>query len=545
MIHRLFSLCSILLLFTTASANPSTKLIVVIVVDQCRYEYIERFGSHFGKNGFNYLLKNGANFTNASFKHANTSTGPGHAVLLSGTYGNVNGIIANDWYDVSKRQWVYCVEDKTVHLVGSAGEGRSPRNFTGSMLGDELRLKTGFHAKVVSISNKDRAAVLMAGTMPSGVFWMKDSVFVSSTYYMNDLPEWVKKFNQSPYVDSFFGRVWDKVLPDSAYRHMDDDDVPYEGEYDGMGRTFPHRITGRDSTRITPSYYWALARSPFGSEVLKEFAKRAVDAEQLGQRGVTDMLCVSFSPTDIIGHAYGPHSIETMDAVVRMDAILADFFAFLDKRVGLGNCVFVLSSDHGIAPIPEYMKRRYPSVDAGRIPVDSLKRYCSAVLTRRFGEPAGEDWIDAIGGNNIYFNRSTFKNMKVPTLEWAASELADSLRQFYPIAAAYSSSQIISMPATTPIEKKIKRSFYRGRSGDVVYALKPYWREGDKPQGAAHGEPYEYDAHVPLIIAGGGIRPGRYANEASPVDIAPTLSALLGIEFPAGRDGRVLIEAFK
>ncbi|MBX2990392.1 MAG: alkaline phosphatase family protein [Bacteroidetes bacterium] len=546
MVKRIFTITLFCVAAAMQARASSPKLIVVISLDQFRYDYITRFGQHFGKGGFRYFLENGANFTNASFKHAINTTGPGHAALLSGTYGNVNGIIGNDWFDRDSRKWMYCVEDRNAALIGSQGTGRSPRNFIGSTLGDELRMKYGFHAKVVSVSNKDRAAILMGGKMPNGVYWMKDSVFISSNYYANELPAWVKQFNRSGYIDSFFGKVWNKKLPDSAYRFMDDDNVPYETDQDGSGRTFPHTINGLDTTKITPSYYWSLARSPFSSEILNEFAKKAIEAENLGQRGLTDLLCVGFSAPDIVGHAYGPHSIEVMDMALRTDQILADFLSFLEKRIGLSNCVFVLSADHGVAPIPEYMKRHHPNADAGRVRVDSLKEFCSRVLTRRFGEPQNDaKWIDAIVANNIYFNRETFQQMKVPTLEWAASELADSLRTYHPIAAAYSSSQLSALAATGPVENKLKRSFHKVRSGDVVYALRPYWTESNWTAGASHGEPYEYDAHVPLVFVGAGIRKGTYAVEASPVDIAPTLSALLGIELPAGRGGRVLTEALK
>lgn len=541
---RIIALASLLAHSLAVASSP--KLIVVISLDQFRHDYIARFRPFFGKGGMNYFLENGANFTNASFKHAINTTGPGHAAMLSGTYGNANGIIGNDWYDRDARRWKYCVEDRSVSLVGSQGEGRSPRNFIGSTLGDELRLKYGFNAKVISVSNKDRSAILMAGKMPTGVYWMRDSVFVTSTYYARELPEWVKKFNGSRFIDSFFGKVWNKALPDTAYALVDDDDVPYETDEDGSGRTFPHAITGLDRMKITPSYYWSLARSPFSAEILRTFAEHAVDAERLGQRGVPDLLCVSFSAPDIVGHAYGPHSHEVMDFAVRMDAILAEFLAFLQKRIGLQHCILVLTADHGVAPIPEYLKRRFPSADAGRVAVDSLKAFCSSVLTRRFGEPkGGTRWIDAIVANNIHFSRTTFRQLEVPTIAWAASELADSLGTHPAIAAAYSTGRLAVMPAVTPLERKMKKSFYPQRSGDVIYALKPYWTEGDWPAGASHGEPYEYDAHVPLIVVGNGIRRGTYTTEASPIDIAPTLSALLGIEFPAGRDGRVLGEALK
>ncbi len=544
MLHKIITIiCGLVIALNAYAAEP--KLIVVISLDQFRYDYIPRFQKHFGKNGFHYLLKNGASFANASFKHGTTSTGPGHATMLSGAYPNTHGIIANDWFDKEKNTSIYCVDDQSVQIVGSAGVGKSPRRFIGSTLGDELRLKTSFHSKVISLSNKDRAAILMAGKNPSGVFWQMDSVFVTSTYYRKELPDWVVKFNSSRFIDSFYKKAWRKKLPESAYSLADVDGAPYEQQRDGFGRTFPHRIIGTDSTRITPSYYWALNRSPFGAEVLKEFAQRAIAAEQLGQRGVTDMLCVSFSSTDIVGHAYGPHSHEVMDMALRMDDILADFLSFINKKVGLKNCVIVLTADHGVGPIPEFMLKHNPSADAGRVSWSSIWQTCSNIVNKRFGEPREGKWTKSIMANNIYFDRAVIEAMNFPTVEWLARELADSLRAFAPIAAAYTSRELSQPSGTTPLEFKMKKSFMKTRSGDVVYALKPFWTEGDMPEGASHGEPYEYDAHVPLIIVGSGIRSAKYFGEASPVDIAPTLSALLGIEFPAGREGRVLVEALK
>ncbi len=540
----LLALCTLTFVVSPAINAAQPKLIVVISLDQFRYDYLSRFEQHFGKGGFRYFLDNGANFVNASFKHATNTTGPGHAALLSGTYGNANGIIANDWYDRDSAEWMYCAKDKGVAIVGASGEGRSPRNFIGSTLGDELRLKYGFNAKVISLSNKDRAAIYMAGRMPSGAFWMRESTFVTSTYYIDTLPSWVQKFNQSKYINSFFGKIWNKKLPDAAYKFVDNDNAPYEKNEDGSGTTFPHRITGLDTSKITSSYYGALIRSPYGAIVLRELAKQALAAEQLGQRGVTDILCVSFSSPDYVGHAYGPQSQEVMDMAVQMDEILADFLSSIEKRIGLKNCVFVLTADHGVSPIPEYILARHPNADVGRIPGKDITDYCSNILSKRFGQPkAGMKWIDALAANNIYISRTTIDAMGVPTLDWAAQEIAESLRTLRGIAAVYTSNELIQHQATTPIEHKMKRSFHKRRSGDVIYALKPYWTEGTDAWGASHGEPYDADAHVPVIFVGEGIRRGTFASEASPIDIGPTLSALLGIEFPAGRDGRVLVEA--
>ena len=545
MIKRVFVLAFILG-WITPTLPAETKLIVVISLDQFRYDYLPRFRQYFGVGGFNYLLENGANFTNASYKHSANMTGPGQATMLSGTYGNVNGIIANDWYDRDQHEWVYCVGDKSVSIVGGGGDGRSPRNFTGSTLGDELRLKNGFRSKIVSLSEKDRAAILMGGKSPTSAFWLMDSIFVTSTYYMKKLPDWVQAFNRSGLVKSYFGKVWAKKLSESAYGFLDDDNARYEKDANGMGVTFPHRITGADTTKITSSYYGAFRSSPFSAQVLAELAKQAIDVERLGQRSIPDMLCLSFSATDGVGHAYGPQSHEVMDMTLQMDGILADFFSYIDKKIGLRNCVFVLTADHGVAPIPEYLLAQNPSADAGRIPVKTIESFCSRVLKAKFGEPLnGRKWIEAIAAHNIYLDRRTLNQPGFPSVEAAASALAETLLTLNPIAFAYTGSELGSGAAANPIENKMQLSFSKLRSGDVVYVLKPYWIEGDSPYGASHGEPYDYDAHVPLLLVGEDIKKGTYVTEASPVDIAPTLSALLGIEFPAGREGRVLTEAFK
>lgn len=523
-------------------ATPKPSLVVVISLDQFRYDYLVRFREHFGPDGFNFLLDNGANFSNATYKHALNLTGPGHAAILSGAYGNQNGIIANNWFDRTSGKEMYCVADKTAQLVGGAGNAASPVNFIGSTFGDELRLHSGFRSKVISMSNKDRAAVLLGGKLANGVYWMMDSSFVTSSYYRTDLPDWVSMFNGSGKVNSYFGRTWERTLPEDAYAGVDKDDAPYESGGNGLGRAFPHRVMGDDATKITKSYYHALLTSPFGSEILSEFAKAAVRGEELGRRGVTDLLCVGFSSNDYVGHSFGPHSHEVLDMTVQTDRILADLFAFLDVEVGLRNCVFVLTSDHGVAPIPEYLTTHFEHAAAGRVMAKVQEEYIANALTRVYGAPKKGNWFDAITDGNVYLNNAIMRDKKV-ALSAVAATLADSLRARPEFALVYSRDQLMSLLPAAIAEQRMKHSFHPLRSGDVFFAFKPYYIEGYSSYGTTHGQPYDYDAHVPVVIVGDGIRPGTYATEASPADIAPTLSALLGIEFPAGRSGRVLVEA--
>jgi arylsulfatase A-like enzyme len=332
-------------------------------------------------------------------------------------------------------------------------------------------------------------------------------------------------------------------LPVDAYP------LPYSapspsGSEIGLGATFPHLIAGTDTSRITASFYEAFRTSPFSNEALAVLAKEAINEEQLGSGPETDVLCISFSSTDYVGHVFGPNSQETLDMIVRTDRILADLFGFIDSRIGLRNCVIVLTSDHGITPVPEFLRTNVRYADAGRLPDNGVMSLCNGVMKRRFGTLKGEKWITRIISNNVYLNTRALE-VKGLEVNAVARQLADSLMALEGVAVAIARQDMLEHVPNSPTEQRMRRSFHRTRSGDVVYALKPFYLQNEGPTGTGHGEPYDHDAHVPLIIVGDGIRSGTYAAEASPADIAPTLSLLLGIEFPAGREGRVLTEALK
>lgn len=542
-ITLVLALFTIFLAGSVRATEPS--LVVVISIDQFRYDYLTRFRDHFGPGGFNLLLDDGASFTNATFKHASNRTGPGHAALLTGSYANDNGIIANSWYDVVNRKSVYCVQDDSAAVVGAVGNGRSPKNLIGTTFGDALRMHTSFRSKVISVSNKDRGALLMGGKLANGSFWMEESVFVSSSYYMSDLPGWVKDFNSSGMVNSYFGRMWEKSLPEEAYASLDADDVPYESGRNGLGVAFPHPVTGDDASRITRSYYYALLTSPFGNEILAEFAKVAIKGEDLGKRGVPDLLCISFSANDYVGHAFGPHSHEVLDITVQTDRVLADMFGFLDKYIGLRNCIIVLTSDHGVAPIPEYLRKNHHHSENGRIGDARIGDYAASALDKAFGSlKKAAKWHDRIVDNNIYLNPDALGEKKI-TVDAAAQVMAADLATRPEIAAVFTRREMAELAPSSSIEMRMKHSFHHTRSGDVVLALKPYYIYDSWDAGTNHGQPYDYDAHVPVILVGERVRRGTYNGEASPVDIGPTLSALLGIDFPAGRSGKVLVEAIQ
>jgi predicted AlkP superfamily pyrophosphatase or phosphodiesterase len=543
MIRR--SLACLLLAFAhiTATAQQHPRLVVLISLDQCRQDYLERFRPAFGTGGFERFRTSGASFVNSSFGHARTSTGPGHAAMLTGSYGDVNGIVANHWFDRATGRMVYCVEDDSSLAVGSPGNGASPRNLATYTLGDELKIRSGFLSKVVSLSHKDRAAVLMGGKLADLALWLRDSVFVTSTYYRSALPAWVERFNRSRRFARYVRKTWNLSPAAARLAPRFADDVSWEDGGAGLGRTFPHRITGTDTSRLTKSFFAALLTSPYGNEILADLAKEAVRAETLGRRGVTDLLCVSFSGTDYMGHAYGPYSLEVADMMVRMDALLADFFRFLDARIGRGKYVVVLTSDHGVAPAPEFLLRHRPQLDAGRISGKTIRAGVDSALAQLYGAPAGsKDWNIRIEGGSVYLDGALLKKHGIDPLT-AARELARMLPSIRGIGPAAATEDLLRSGGTTSLERRLRRSCFPGRVGDVVFALRPYVVEDEGSTGASHGEPYEYDSHVPLLIMGPGVTPGRYVREVSPVDIAPTLSVLLGVEFPPAREGRVLSEA--
>jgi len=520
------------------------QLVVFIVLDQVPFDYVPRFRQHFGPDGFVRLMNNGALFTNVVYEHASTSTGPGHAVLSTGAYGRVNGIVGNSWWDNLAGRSVYCVADTTTTIIGGQGQGRSPANLQTLTFGDQLRISTGFQAKVISLSHKDRAAILLGGKYANLALWMRDSTFVTSSYYGTDLPAWVRRFNASGIVNGYFGRIWQRSLPISAFHAMDKDDAPYEDGGNGMGTTFPHRITGNDTTRRTPSYYSALMKSPYASEALAALAREAVRGEQLGRRGVTDLLCISFSSTDHVGHAFGPHSWEVLEMMVQMDRILGDFFRFLDREVGLAKCLITLSSDHAVSPIPRYLATASGRDVARRLSGTAVLAACESSLTAAFGAPPeGTPWFEGKYNNSVTFSTKALAGRAI-TPEQASLLMMGVLRKFDGIAAAYAREEIEHLTPSTSLEMRARNSYSRTRSGDVTFFFKPLFIDAGHDEGASHGRPYEPDAHVPLFIMGAGVKKGVYAAEASPADIAPTLSALTGAGFTPGRQGRVLQEAF-
>ena len=521
-------------LLQATAVPPVPRLVMVIDVDQMRPDYLDRFRPWFGTGGFRLLLDRGARFTEARYLHADTSTCPGHAVMLTGAYGSVNGIVANEWYDVTRGREEYCAADRSVQILGgrSGAAGRSPRNLLAPTVGDVLKAETRGRGRVITISAKDRAAIMLGGAHPDAAWWMTDSLFVTSTWYRKQLPAWVREFNASRAVSRYRDTTWTRLLPAAEYAGAGPDDVAAEESGRGMGRTFPHPIGGR-------SFIAAFEHSPFSNEVVAQFAMRAVTEEGLGRDNTPDLLGVSFSAIDRVGHAYGPDSHEVMDVTLRLDRTLEQFFGFLDRTVGLRHVVIVLSSDHGAVPLPEVTAARRAGSGATRVHPDSIRAPVEAALVAKYG-PADSGWVLFNSGRFYYLNRPELKARGI-ALRDAERVARDALARVRWVHRAVTATELARQRSAGRSSRAL-RSFHPGRSGDVYYELKPGVYPDAEPGGTGHGSPWDYDARVPLLWFGAGLKPGTYGGAASVADIAPTLAELLRVRAPAKSEGRVLRE---
>jgi type I phosphodiesterase/nucleotide pyrophosphatase len=488
-----------------ATAAPKPKLVVAIAVDQFRYDYLTRFRSEY-KGGLNQLLTKGAVFTNARYEHFPTVTAIGHSTFLSGATPAISGIIGNDWWERSEDRNVTSVSDsKTKLLGGKGGSGSSPRRLLVSTVGDELKMSDQGKSKVVGISLKDRAAILPVGHMADGAYWFDGTSgnFVSSTYYFDDLPGWVKDFNSSHPGDKYKGmKFGKKTLPAEAGEKL------YEG----------------------------LAPTPFGNEIIEAFAERAIQAEQLGRHDVTDLLAVSFSSNDYVGHALGPDSPEVHEISVATDRLLAKFFAYIAANVGMQNVIVVMTADHGVAPVPEVnVARKMPG---GRMPGKLVTESIQDALTAKFGEGK---WIVSPSEHSIYLNLDLMAQKKLDPAE-VNKVAAQACLKLPHVFRVYTREQLMSgATLEDQVGRRVQNGFYVRRSADIEILLEPYWMFTGGT-GTTHGTTYSYDAHVPVIFMGPGIKPGRYHGTIAVNDIAPTLATMLDVETPSGSVGRVLSE---
>lgn len=547
-----------------AAERAQVRLVLLLAVDQFRYDYLTRFRDLFVANGFNRLLRDGASWANANYDHVPTYTAPGHATMMTGAWPAETGIIANEWPDrVSGRIVSNCSDpEDTVaatrwtSLGGGAKEnGRGPRRLMTSTLGDELRLATNGRSKVIGISLKDRAAILPAGRHANAAYWFSAETgsMQSSTYFFPALPSWVTKYNQARPVDKYFGAKWERLLPVAEYERRTGSDSPaweklYGSENPPDNTGFPHVITG-GAKSPSKEFYAAIDESPYSNELLVDFAKQALVNEGLGQDADPDVLTLSLSGNDYVGHRFGPYSQESMDMTIRTDRQLADLFAFIDSRVGLDHTVVAFTADHGVAPIPEQSASL--GLAGARVRSTPVVTEIRRVLRERFGEKS--DYIqkfkndegrerDGFYNGNLYLDQDAIRrdNLDPDLVQRVAGEAALKLPG---VVRYFTRAQLqqASISPSDPVARRVLHGFYPTRSGDVILIFDSF-KVSNTVDNTTHGSPYSYDTHVPLIILGGGVRPGVYWNDASPADIAPTLSALLNVQKPSNATGRILLE---
>ncbi len=556
---RLGSIVTLGFLLAAGMAEAEIRLVLQITVDQLRGDLPARFGRHFGEGGFRYLEQQGVHYANAHYQHANTETIVGHATLATGAHPAEHGMVANVWYDRETGRLTYNIEDDRFRLVTAGAdvdadteidptqraaktEGRSPAALLGSTFGDELALATAGGAKVFGVSIKDRGAVSMAGHAGTAYWFSKASgEFVSSTYYFDAYPDWVEEWNRADRVLRYADTTWQLQRQAADYLFGDADDQPWETDFPGWGRTFPHPYGPADGRYYTT----LLTLSPAGDELTADFAKTLIEKEGLGKDEVPDYLAVSFSSTDYIGHLFGPSSLEAEDNLLRLDRTLADLFAFVDSRVGLEHTLIVLAADHGGPEAPGYLEEI--GISAEYVDPSSWDTTPGIEsLRQRFG--LGSELIDEYFHPYVYLDR---ERIAAAGLDQLAVELAVAaeLQKLDGVALAVSSTALAEgQVRDTEGMRAILRNHHPKRSGDVFVVFEPHRFINDFDGlivAATHGSPWRYDTYVPVFFAGPGIAAGKVYRRVAPSDIAPTLAALLGTKPPSAAVGGPLEEVLK
>ena len=532
-----------------AAATPPAqpKLVVVLVVDGLPSEQLQRYRDQFGQGGLRRLLDQGASFSNAHQAHGVTVTAVGHATILSGAYPYQHGIIGNNWIDPVTKQSVYCTEDTAYHYIDEdtkPGDGTSPNRLRVDTLGDQLRYATGNRAKVITVSGKDRGAILLAGKSGTPYMYMdKSGNFASTTFYMAQHPQWVQRYQANKPQDRYYGKKWTPLLADAAYATDAPDDL-YPATPTSPNR-FPFAFYS-DSGTTDADYYNRLKASPFLDELTLDFARAAVEGEQLGSNpaGVPDLLGVSLSAHDYVNHAYGPESKMSHDHLQRLDRMLASFLSYLDGKVGAGNFVVVFTADHGFPNTPEFEKTVHQ--DAGRVDPAKLVTALNAALNAKYGNAK---LVIAQSAPNFHLDYAAIDKLNVPRAD-VENAAVQFLRAQAGVAEVYTRTQFeagaVGHAGTTRMGMLMQRAWNRELSGDLVVVTRPYWFFGAGSSGTSHGSPYAYDTNVPLLLTGAKwIKPGNYGQYAETVDIAPTLANLLRVRPPAGSEGRVLTEVLR
>ena len=525
----------------SAQENPINKvverpkLVVGIVVDQMRWDYLYRFSDLYGNDGFIRLLNEGFSYENTMVPYTPTYTAPGHTCIYTGSVPAIHGIIVNFWYDKRTGKNVYCTDDSTVSTVGNNGMAgkMSPENMWTTTITDELRLSNNFKSRVFGVALKDRGAILPAGHSANAAYWFDTTAgkFISSTYYMKQLPVYVNQFNDKDMPGKYMAKKWETLLSIDKYTQSTADDKAYEDPIPGLkGVKFPHHL---DS--ITKGKYESFKYTPFAATFTFDFAKTIVDNERLGANNVTDFLTVSISSTDYAGHHFGPNSIEEEDTYLRLDKDIADFLEYLDDKFGKGNYLVFLSADHAVAHVPGFLAEH--NIPAGTYSNAAIQSKLNAMIESKYGIIS---CIPSVQNYQVYIDRNKIKEQGKNANDIMNDVIGYLKGQLF-IIDAVETNKINTASISQPQRECMINGYNAQRSGDIQFMVKPGYFDY-LPRGATHGAWNPYDAHIPLLFFGWQIKHGKTNRETYMTDIAPTIAAMLKIQMPNGSVGKVLEE---
>jgi predicted AlkP superfamily pyrophosphatase or phosphodiesterase len=525
----------------TAQEPKKTKLVIGIVIDQMRYDYLTRFSDRYGKDGFNRILKNGFSLENAHYNYIPTYTAVGHTSIFTGTTPSEHGIISNNWYDKFLKKSIYVVDDNNYKTVGNKGTygQKSPERLFTTTITDQLHLAQNMRGKTIGVAIKDRSAILPAGHSANAAYWYDGNdynTWVTSTYYMNDLPKWVKDFNTNNKADTYLNQPWNTLYDIKTYTNSRSDNNVFEGKLVGQKTpTFPKDLK---ALRVKNGNFNLIKTVPAGNTFTADFAKATIIGENLGKGKFTDFLTVSFSSTDYVGHKYGVSAIETEDTYLRLDKDLASFFKFLDKQVGKGNYTLFLTADHAAVHNPAYLQSL--KIPAHYFNGKEFKKFVLKTTKKYFNSI---ELIENISNYQIFLNKEKIETLGLD-VNIVAQKLADEVVNYKEIYKAVTARTLQTTHFSSGILNALQNGYNQKLSGDVLMIPNPATLSGGK-KGTSHGSGYSYDTHVPVIFYGKGIRKGVSSKRYNITDIAPTIANLLNIEAPNGTNGVVIDEVIK
>ncbi len=516
------------------SIAQKPKLVVGLVIDQMRWDFLYRYNDLYTANGFKRLLKDGYSCENTLIPYMPTYTAPGHTCVYTGSVPAIHGIVGNNWYDKTTGTVVYCTQDDETQTVGSnSSAGKmSPKNLWATTVTDELRLATNFKSKVIGIALKDRGAILPGGHSANAAYWYDgaEGKWITSTYYMKELPVWVNDFNANDFPAKYMSKSWNLDTAKSLYIQSTEDDVPFEGNIMGeTGVVFPHQLEN-----IKTNKFEAFKTTPFANTFTFDFAKAVVKNEQLGNNSVPDFLTVSISSTDYIGHTFGPNSIEIEDTYLRLDKDIADFLQYLDKAIGKDNYLFFLTADHGVAHVPAFLNQH--GIPAGVVDDAGLLKKMNQSVQDKFGVKKA---VTTIMNYQIYLGDISLNKRKDVT-----SFIIAELKKEPYIANAVELEKISEATFPEPQKKMMINGYTPSRSGDIQFVFTPGYFDGGT-KGTTHGLWNPYDAHIPLLFYGCNVKQGKTNRETYMTDVAATIAAMLQIQMPSGCIGKVITEVIK